>query len=109
MTLKVPNLGAAAIDLSSGAFLFTWTSFFRAFAAGAAPVEAVTVAASPFAYKALGPGEVLVSGGESVTVTLTRGRVTISVPDGFVPVATGDVVSVGFTAPPTLSFIPRVV
>ncbi len=105
----VPSLQAAAIDTASGRFLPPWSAFFRRFASGAPPIQAVEVGVSPLSWTAPGPGDLMLTGGAGVAVTLTRGRSTIAVPGGLVPVASGDVVTVSFTAAPVASFVPRVV
>ncbi|HET9087124.1 MAG TPA: hypothetical protein VFN53_06365 [Acidobacteriaceae bacterium] len=72
------------------------------------PFEAVTVGASPSAYVAPSGGQVFIAGGTVTSVTLTRNGVTLTVADsGFIPVGIGDVVSITYTAAPTVTFLPE--
>ncbi|CAJ8797178.1 Uncharacterised protein [Burkholderia pseudomallei] len=77
-------------------------------AAGA--IAAVTVGASPFAYTATSAGMVVISGGTVSAVTLKRGSpaaISVGETSGVVPVSAGDIVSVTYSAAPTMSFVPR--
>lgn len=74
-----------------------------------APIQSITVGASPYAYVAPHHGSVSIQGGTVSAVTLTRQgtAVTLGLTAGLVPVATGDVVTVTYSAAPTMKFIPR--
>lgn len=74
-----------------------------------APIQAVTVGASPYAYTAPQQGALSIQGGTVSAVTLKRGgtTVTLGLTAGLVPVSTGDVVTITYTAAPTLNLIPR--
>ena len=76
--------------------------------AGAA-VSALTVGASPYAYTAASRGSVAVSGGTVSALTITRGGVVVPTGEvaGMVPVMNGDIVTVTYTAAPTMNFIPE--
>ncbi|MHB8915933.1 MAG: polysaccharide deacetylase family protein [Thiobacillus sp.] len=72
--------------------------------AGSTPI-AITVGASPFAYTAPYGGSVSISGGTVSSVTVTRNSVVVytsALADNIVPVRTGDIVTVTYTAAPTM-------
>lgn len=77
-----------------------------AFAAPGAPIVPVTVGASPYAYTVTTGGTLAISGGTVSGVTLTRSGTTVPVAMGNVPVRNGDVVTITYSATPTVSFIP---
>lgn len=70
-------------------------------------VEAITATGSPLAFTATRTGTIIGTGGTVSSVTLTRAGVVTTVPNGFVPVSAGDVVTYTYTAAPTVRFIPR--
>ena len=81
---------------------------FVAFAGTPAASSAITVGASPFAYTATTGGTVAISAGTVSAVTLTRASTVIAtgVLAGLIPVRNGDIVTVTYTAAPTMVFIP---
>lgn len=75
-----------------------------------AAIASITVGASPFAYTAPAAGSVLIVGGTVSAVTLKRGApaaVSVGATAGSVPVSAGDIVTVTYSAAPTMSFVPR--
>lgn len=75
-----------------------------------AAIASITVGASPFAYTAPAAGSVLIVGGTVSAVTLKRGTpaaVSVGATAGSVPVSAGDIVTVTYSAAPTMSFVPR--
>lgn len=72
-----------------------------------APVSVVTVGASPFAYTATTKGQVVIQGGTVTAVTLTRAgtAVTLGIA-GTTSVSANDIITVTYTAAPTMTFIP---
>lgn len=75
-----------------------------------AAIASITVGASPFAYTAPAAGSVLIVGGTVSAVTLKRGSpaaVAVGATAGSVPVSAGDIVTVTYSAAPTMSFVPR--
>lgn len=73
-------------------------------------IQTISVSTSPLIYTAPSGGFVSISGGTVTPFTqLTRGSATITlgIVDGIVPVNSGDIVTVTFTAAPTVNFIPR--
>ncbi|HUN00399.1 MAG TPA: hypothetical protein PLI96_07945 [Halothiobacillus sp.] len=70
--------------------------------------SSVTVTASPFAYTASQLGTVYVSGGTVSAITLTRRGVIIptGVTSGAIGVATGDIVTITYSAAPTVNYVP---
>jgi hypothetical protein len=81
-------------------------ALFVAFAGAGAAIVPVTVGASPFAYTATTGGTLAISGGTVSAVTLTRGTTTVPVSPASVPARNGDVVTITYTAAPTVNFIP---
>jgi hypothetical protein len=76
--------------------------------AGGGAIAAVTVTASPFAYTATTRGALFVSGGIVSDVSFKRGGTTIpaGIAAGVIPVTNGDVVTITYTAAPTVNFVP---
>lgn len=74
-----------------------------------AAVSALTVGTSPYAYTASLRGSVAVSGGTVSAVTITRGGVVVPTGAlaGMFPVMNGDIVTVTYSAAPTMNFIPE--
>lgn len=73
----------------------------------AQPLASITVGASPFSYTAMKDGYALISGGTVSAVSLTRHGTAVSTPTtGFIPTARGDVISVTYSAAPTMTFVP---
>ena len=81
---------------------------FIAFAGAGAASSAITVGASPYAYTAALGGTVAVSAGTVSAITLTRSGLVIAtgITSGLIPVRNGDIVTVTYTAAPTMVFIP---
>lgn len=81
--------------------------WIKAGGTGAAPLETITVGASPFSYTAPQAGTVVVAGGTVSALTITRGTaVSLGVVSGAVPVRQGDIVTVTYTGAPTMTFFP---
>ncbi|TGB34395.1 hypothetical protein [Burkholderia thailandensis] len=73
-------------------------------------IAAITVGASPFSYTATSAGTVVISGGTVSAVTLKRGTpaaISVGETGGVVPVSAGDIVTVTYSAAPTMDFVPR--
>ena len=81
-------------------------ALYVAFAGAGGAIQAVTLGASPAPYTATAAGFLALSGGTGVSVTLTRGGVTVPCGSGNVPMRNGDVVTVTYTAVPTANFLP---
>lgn len=112
----MPNVNNAAIVPSSaqaiagrdGRVTTPWQRFFNALVSAAAPIQTVTLAGSPFAFRAGSAGSLAVSGGTVSSITLTRGTTTTASlgTSGTFPVSNGDVVTITYAVDPTVSFIP---
>lgn len=112
----MPNVNNAAIVPSSqqpiadgrGFVTTTWQRFFNALVSAAAPIQTVTVTASPFTYRAGSAGNVTVAGGTVSAITITRNNTTAAtgITAGIVPVANGDLVTVTYSSAPLVQFIP---
>ncbi|HUN00406.1 MAG TPA: hypothetical protein PLI96_07980 [Halothiobacillus sp.] len=74
--------------------------------AGAA-IMPITVGASPFAYTAPNTGSVVVSGGSVSSISLTRNvLIATGVTAGILSVKAGDVLTVTYSALPTMNLLP---
>lgn len=112
----MPNINNAAIVPSSnqaiadkGGFVTTaWQRFFNTLVSPAAPLQSVTVLASPFAYTAGQAGSLAVSGGTVSAISLTRSGTTIptGMTGGTLSLANGDTVTITYAVAPTVNFIP---
>jgi hypothetical protein len=85
-----------------------WWQFFNLLApVQPAKESSITVGASPFAYTAQNNGHVVVTGGTVSAISLTRVSVhATGLTAGLVPVGNKDVVTVTYSAAPTMTFIP---
>lgn len=112
----MPNLNNAAIVPSSqqpisdgkGYITTPWQRFFNALVSGAAPIQSVTVTASPYTYRAGSAGSLAVSGGTVSGIAITRNNVTAptGATSGIIPVSNGDLVTITYSGLPAVSFIP---
>jgi hypothetical protein len=82
----------------------------------AAPIEVVTVTASPFTYTAMRPGTLVSGDGAAVLIEFIRAGVTVAFSSMFgeFPMATGDAIRVTYSTvsatyllAPKIQFIPR--
>jgi hypothetical protein len=102
----VPNSNQPLVD-PKGMITTIWQRFFNALVGPAGPIGTVTVGASPFAYTATAPGSVAIVGGTISAVSLTRAGVAVALgTTRLVTVAQNDVVTVTYSAAPTMNFIP---
>lgn len=103
----VPNSNSPIAD-SSGKITQIWQRFFNALVASPGAISPVVVAASPSSFTASSGGAVAISGGTISAVTLRRSGTTVAVGTSrLVPVENGDVVTVTYSAAPTMNFIPN--
>jgi hypothetical protein len=80
--------------------------FFNNLVGSAQPIVSVATTGSPFSYTASGRGFVTVTGGSVSGATLKRAGTTIDVSPSTIPVMNGDVVTLAYSVPPVVSFIP---
>lgn len=109
-TLSLTAQGAVADLISDGTSWQVVGGSNSAAWGSTAAIATVTVGASPFAYAAPSAGTVLIVGGTVTAVTLKRGTaaaVSVGATAGSVPVSAGDIVTVTYSAAPTMSFVPR--
>jgi len=112
----MPNVNNAAIVPSSqqpivtklGTMTTELQRFFNALVSAAAPIQSVTLTGSPFSYRAGSAGSLSISGGTVSAITLTRNNTSIPLGGtaGTFPVANGDLLTITYSGPPTVSFIP---
>ncbi len=86
----------------------SWYRYFNSFNGPPGLARPLTVTGPPFAYTVPVLGSVFISGGTVTSVTITRGRVTVptGVTQGVVPAGKLDVVTIAFSALPTVWFLP---
>jgi hypothetical protein len=102
----IPNSNVPLVD-NTGRITTTWQVFLGALIGPPAAIAVVPVSASPTSYTASARGTVGISGGTLTSVTLTRSGVSINLgATRTVPVANNDLVTVVYTAAPTIKFIP---
>ena len=82
-----------------------WVVYKQTVAVPTAQIQTLTT--SPFTFTSTTFGNLWVQGGTGIGQTLTRSgtALTISPLLQYIPVAPGDVVSVVFTTPPTVTFL----
>lgn len=69
---------------------------------------AMVVGASPFVFQAPKKGALIVSGGTVSDVSITRvGTYSTGQTQGMFPVSLADTLTVTYSAPPTVTFIPQ--
>lgn len=74
----------------------------------AAPIRAVTLAASPAAVVARDPGTLAIKGGTLSALAFARNGVAIPLDmAALVPVEAGDTITITYSVAPTVHFIPR--
>lgn len=106
MTDAMPSPNVPAVDLKTGLFSTTWISFFAQLTGRSSALQPITPDASPYSFTAQAAGSLAVTGGTVSSIRLTRGRTTINVPEGNIPMAQGDVAVVAYSAAPSIAFIP---
>jgi hypothetical protein len=84
-----------------------WYRFFSDLIGGPDPIKPVVATGSPFIFSAPRRGFLQITGGVSLGVTITRGRVSISagILTGFIPVSAGDAIRITYSSTPTLYFL----
>ncbi|MGV0879440.1 hypothetical protein V6767_20095 [Martelella sp. FLE1502] len=84
-----------------------WVRFFNALIGPAEAIAPISAPSSPTVIAASQSGSLSILGGTVSAISLKRARVTIDVTGAqFVPVATGDVVTITHSSSPTVHFIP---
>ncbi len=110
-TNPMPRLDVPLVD--KGGFIdglwARWLGVLWGKAGGAAaglPVPE-TVGPSPYAYAATEAGTAVISGGTVSAMTLTRNGTSATLPTaGTIPMRTGDILTVTYTAAPTFTWFP---
>ena len=107
VTSGLPNRDAEAID-KTGKLTKVWFDFMVFLASlTAKELQQITVGASPYVWEATSIGHFHVAAGAVSSVVLQRGGISLPCPAaGFVPVAAGDIVTVTYTVPPAVYFVP---
>lgn len=108
VTNLTPDWQTPLVD-ETGHATQSWFNFFARLTAKPQAISTVTPTASPFSFTASLDGALAISGGTVSSVKLTRGRVAgvnTGLTSGMVSMAQGDVVTVTYSAAPSISFIP---
>lgn len=84
----------------------TYQRFFGNLVGNPPPIVPVSLTASPFSFTASATGNVSIVGGTVSGMTLKRAKVTIPVTGSIIPMMNADVLTVSYSAAPTVSFIP---
>ena len=104
--MPLPNMMAPLVN-KIGRLLPPWNSYLQQFTQAPPAFNNITVGASPFSYVAKEPGNLIITGGTVSAVVLTRALVSINVAAArIVPVGIDDVVTITYSALPTIRFIP---
>lgn len=104
--IPLPSLLARFVD-QQGKILPPWNSYLQQFTQQPPNIMLLTVGASPFAYTAKEPGNVIVKGGTVTGLFITRGSIVVDITGAvIVPVAVEDIVTVTYSVLPTMKFIP---
>lgn len=109
--LTVPQLQQAFLlgGPTSGPNL-EWSKFFAGLVGDPQPISAGSLVAvpSPITFTASIDGHLVILGGTSVSVNLTRGRVTVAAifSNGWLPMSQKDVAVINYVGQPTTYFVP---
>lgn len=108
MSTPVPSSLVPVTDPATGRNSTAWLQFFAGLVSQPAPIAALAVGASPFAYTASSGGSLAVSGGTVSDISITRNTVTAAtgLTSGLIPIVRGDVVTITYSSAPTVSLIP---
>lgn len=86
-----------------------WSGIFRGQPTG--PAASVTVGASPFSYTATQGGSVIVNGGSTTQIAISRDGSNFFITGltaGMFPLSQGDIIRITYpVAPPTVTALPR--
>jgi len=99
-----PGASVPAVG-QGGFFTYPWLTWLQQFGSQPGGIAAIPVGPSPFSYTSSGAGAINVVGGTVSSVTLNRAG-TIVQANTPVFVANNDVVTVIYSAPPSMSFVP---
>ena len=104
---QFPSLSVPAVD-ERRLFTDAWSSFFSNLVALPKPIIPVDLSGSPMSYKAPTRGTLSVVGGVVSGSSLIRGRVSLPLGTSasLIPMSPGDTVTVYYSAPPALNFVP---
>jgi len=104
---SVPKRGAVATDKDGVLSQMLWR-YLWSFASNPVGENAVNLGVTPTTYTATRNGTLLISGGTILTLPLTRvSTYNLPITTALLPMSIGDVVTIGFTSPPSVIFYPR--
>lgn len=107
MTLPIPSAQSKLVD-AQGRPSNPWMEWFRSLVGKPEAIAIVPAGPSPFTYTASKRGALAIVGGTVSAISLQRSRVTLTLAanSGLVPVANGDQITITYSVPPALSFVP---
>lgn len=108
VNLNAPSWALPILD-QSGRMSQAWFGYLSQLSGVPGPILPVVVGPSPFTYKAPYNGSLAISGGTVSAVTISRARVSgvnVGFTNGSVGVAANDLVTITYSAAPTVNFIP---
>ncbi len=112
MPWAFPSVQSPVVDVKTGVITPPWRQYLQAFWDGtAARGEALavqTLSGSPWTFQTLRAGNLVISGGTVLAISLNRAGMVISLglTQGIVPVQQGDEVVVVYSVLPNVTFIP---
>lgn len=102
----IPKISSKLVD-DAGNCAKDWFLFFASLV-NPQPEQTITVGTSPFTYKATQGGMALITGGTVSLIQLIRSHTyTTGLTSGFIPMSTGDQITITHTGAPTMVFFPR--
>lgn len=109
-TFGLPSPTLPVVDPKTGLVSSAWYQFLTRLQQLSAerPIDPITLGPSPYVYTASTIGHMFLDGGSVASIVLGRSGVNLTVPDEdvFIPMSANDTLTVIYTAPPTMTFIP---
>lgn len=108
-TFGLPSPTLPIVDPKTGLVSSAWYQFLTRLQQLSAerPFDPITLGPSPYVYTSSTIGNMFVTGGSVASITLTRSGVSLLCPeDVFIPLSANDTLTVIYTAPPTMTFVP---
>ena len=102
-----PGANVPVLAQGTNFFAYAWLTYLQGLSSQPGAPQTITIGASPLSFTAAGSGSLAVNGGTVSAKTLTRGGTTVSISANMIPVANNDVVTVTYSAAPSLVFIPN--
>lgn len=106
--ITLPSMVSKMVDAGGRLMPGAWNSYLQQFTQAPAPVNTITVGASPFAFTSRLPGSLAIVGGTLTAITLTRGTTVINLvtTNRFILMGINDIVTVSYSVLPVIQFLP---